>query len=536
MTGEGLGAASRRRMAAILVAVSLASLVSGVLGGRLLRSPAEAAASRRPPPASPIRVPIERRAIAAVVTARGDLGFSDAVSVSVPDPGAVLTEPPPAVGAPIREGDVVVEVSERPVIALTGAVPAYRDLLPGSSGVDVLQLEQALERLHHRPGAVDGTFDSATSAAVRALYHDLGYAPPPPTDAALSRLASARAAAAQASGSDPDAARASARAGLAAAERRADAAVASADAEVTAAEVAERRAESTAADASARLQAAEHGRHPDTGEAPSPEQMAELRDAANAAADAVPVAAAQAEAARRARSATIAEQEAAVADARGAVAAANRAAEAPGADPAGARQELAEAQAAAAGGVPRRELVFAPVLPASVTSVAAALGSRADGEILQISGSRLLVDAGVGAADLERVEVGMSATVDSVDPEVSVSGQVVDVVPARSPAGRGSIGVAVTDPAGTALRGLNVRVRIPIDQTAAPVLAVPVSAVALRPDGSTRIEVERQGRVREVTVRTGLSADGWVEVAAPGADLRVGDLVTVGITSSGRRR
>lgn len=83
--------------------------------------------------------------------------------VSVESP-AVVTIAPPPVGGEVVEGDVVVEVSGRPVFVLEGTAPMYRSLRPGMSGADVVQLQVALARLGYEPDA-DGVFGEATKAS-----------------------------------------------------------------------------------------------------------------------------------------------------------------------------------------------------------------------------------------------------------------------------------------------------------------------------------------------------------------------------------
>ncbi|MFV2109040.1 hypothetical protein [Micromonospora sp. LOL_015] len=75
----------------------------------------------------------------------------------------------------MRSGDVVAEVSGRPVIAMVGHFPAYRDVCPGMSGPDVAQLQRSLQPLYGI--RVDGHFGAATEAAISRLYRRLGYLP-----------------------------------------------------------------------------------------------------------------------------------------------------------------------------------------------------------------------------------------------------------------------------------------------------------------------------------------------------------------------
>jgi hypothetical protein len=79
------------------------------------------------------------------------------------------------------------------------------------------------------------------------------------------------------------------------------------------------------------------------------------------------------------------------------------------------------------------------------------------------------------------------------------------------------------------LRDANVRVTIPVKSTNGKVLAVPVAALSAGPDGSSRIEVLRDGKTELVPVTVGLSADGYAEVRPAGdAKLVAGDQVVVG--------
>nr|BFE72343.1 hypothetical protein GCM10020092_056440 [Actinoplanes digitatis] len=76
----------------------------------------------------------------------------------------------------MRAGDVVIEVSGRPVVALPGVLSTYRDLKPGDDGKDVAQLQRALGRLGlYHDGDDDGHFGAATKSAVRRFYARTGY-------------------------------------------------------------------------------------------------------------------------------------------------------------------------------------------------------------------------------------------------------------------------------------------------------------------------------------------------------------------------
>jgi hypothetical protein len=90
------------------------------------QSPEQAAARAAEPVASWVTAPVERRVLSATVIQRGDVVAEVAVAVEAPtsvEPPAVVTKPAPPVGFEVVEGDVVVEVSGRPVFVLDGSIP-----------------------------------------------------------------------------------------------------------------------------------------------------------------------------------------------------------------------------------------------------------------------------------------------------------------------------------------------------------------------------------------------------------------------------
>src|SRR5690606_9635514 len=104
----------------------------------------------------------------------------------------VLTGRLPAGGSPLAEGDVALEVSGRPAFVLTGHLPMYRGLRPGSTGDDVRQLEEALRRSGFFTATPDRRYDQATATAVGRLYAAAGYPPVGPSPQEQAALASAQ--------------------------------------------------------------------------------------------------------------------------------------------------------------------------------------------------------------------------------------------------------------------------------------------------------------------------------------------------------
>jgi hypothetical protein len=84
------------------------------------------------------------------------------------------------IGDPVSAGTVLYTVDDEPVVALTGAVPLWRNLAEGTAdGEDVRQVETNLAALGYGDGlTVDGEYTAATAAAVEAWESDLGRAAP----------------------------------------------------------------------------------------------------------------------------------------------------------------------------------------------------------------------------------------------------------------------------------------------------------------------------------------------------------------------
>ncbi|MEU0742509.1 peptidoglycan-binding protein [Streptomyces sp. NPDC006134] len=181
--------ARRRRWALAVAGTALALTVGGVLVAGTVKSPAQAAADAGPPRADVLTAPVEHRVLVTSVITRGQVTAEQSLRIK-PQVGAgegvtapVVTRLPVRQGEAVRNGKVLVEVSGRPVIALQGSLPSYRDLRPGASGDDVRQLQTALGRLGHQTGQDrKGFFGAGTKTALAALYAAVGYDPLPAQD------------------------------------------------------------------------------------------------------------------------------------------------------------------------------------------------------------------------------------------------------------------------------------------------------------------------------------------------------------------
>jgi peptidoglycan hydrolase-like protein with peptidoglycan-binding domain len=193
-----------------------------------------------------------------------------------------------------------------------------------------------------------------------------------------------------------------------------------------------------------------------------------------------------------------------------------------------AQDALAEAKFKAGTPLPVSEIVYVKTLPRRVDDVKVERGGTVNGVVMSASGASLVVTLKVDAQTAERLKAGMAASLDLGDgtavaakvKRVTRNGDQYDVVVAPN---------TLTARQLTLLRDANVRVTIPVKSTSGKVLAVPVAALSSGPDGGSRVEVLRDGKVELIPVTVGLSADGYAQVTPSGdAKLTDGDQVVVG--------
>jgi len=406
---------------------------------------------------------------------------------------------------------VLLTASGRPLFVLQGDVPAYRDLVPGLKGDDVRQLEKALSRLGFDPGPTDGVYDRRTSAAVARWYSSRGWEPFGPTRDQLAAIRTLE--------RDEGDARKAAIVAAAAAE----ATQASDPAVVLQSERARVDHANIAAEADlAALIAEEAFINLD------PRQPETARIAAKAKVDLARAAA------RKTRldglaSVRAAEQEAAQFAARSKVAALeNRLTKARAAQLA---SDLASAQQKLGVQVPLDEVVFIPSLPVRVEEVKVPVGATATGTLLTVTDNQLSVDSALPLDSAPLVKPGMPVAIDEQALGVKAKGIVHSV--ATTPGTRGVDGFHIyfevrVDPTSTPLDGFSVRLTIPIKSTQGAVTAVPINALSMTADGTSRVQVKDKETFRYIVVKPGLSADGFVEVAPVNGTLIPGQLVVIG--------
>ena len=181
--------AARRSLIVLTSTIALVS-VAGLTASAWMKSPQERMASSAPPEPTTITAPVQHRVLERLIVVRGGV-TADSVTEVVPSAPAgtkpIVTAVRVKQGEMVKAGSVLFEVGGRPVIAFPGEKPAYRDLRPGSTGADVLQLQSALKSLGH-PVLPDhnGHFGQGTKGALSAYLGELGYSATPtsPDDAA----------------------------------------------------------------------------------------------------------------------------------------------------------------------------------------------------------------------------------------------------------------------------------------------------------------------------------------------------------------
>lgn len=181
--------------------------------------------------------------------------------------------------------------------------------------------------------------------------------------------------------------------------------------------------------------------------------------------------------------------------------------------------------------VPSDEIVFVPRTPVRVNELLADTGEAPRGGLVTVTDLRVVVDGSVPVEQARLIKVGARVVVDEPSLGIEVTGKVTQV--AARPGTHGLDGfhtffrVAVQDPP-PVLVGSSVRLTVPVESTRTARLTIPVSALSLGPDGTSRVQRVENGRTQFVRVRPGFAADGYVVVTARSGALAEGDQVVVG--------
>jgi hypothetical protein len=512
---------SRRQLGALVGSVVLVG-AGGWLAGTQVRSPADAAAAHRAPKAGPVTVGVERRSLTATVVATGSVEFASPRPLSLAGPVGTgssggangegveqrVTKAPVA-GTKVKEGDVLMTVNGRPVLALSGSAPMYRALGPGASGDDVTQLQKALRRIGFDPGSISGTYRQGTAAAVTDWYTSKGYDAQQPSAADQQQLGQ-----------------------LQQAVSAAQETLLTTDADGPAGHGTAGTDTGHETDASTSV---EHSTS-----TPGPDSGTGSNSAAGTGTDAQ---------VRKIQ----------IKSAHKSLDMANAA--------------LSTFQDSYGTKIPAGEVVFFPKLPVRLDKVTVKTGDAPSGQIGTVTSSDLVVQTVVPGSDAKLLRHGMAVevttadgskaagTVDAIGAEAA-SATATDNAEGSAgtgsgstdaaSAGAGSTGAEAPGGSGAGASGSNlaapvqmlislpdpgplagqadasVKVTIEVGASDGKVLTVPLAAIRTSSDGQARVQVRRGGAVSDVQVTVGLSAAGLVEVKPTAETLNQGDEVVVG--------
>jgi len=194
-------------------------------------------------------------------------------------------------------------------------------------------------------------------------------------------------------------------------------------------------------------------------------------------------------------------------------------------------------------------VLFFSTLPVRVDSLAVRRGSQLQGSAMTVSNSRLAIDSSLSVGDAKLVRRGLRVRIEEADLGVRVNGSVSRIASKPGTAPADLAGTTPVDPARTyaevlprsapaSLVGTSVKLSIAVHATKGKVLAVPIGALSVAADGTSRVQVDLgASRTRFVSVTPGLAAQGFVEVTPTGTGkLKVGDRVVVGSGPSSAKK
>jgi hypothetical protein len=447
------------------------------------------------------------RVLSTEIVTRGTarFGLPQAVSI-VPSglkPGAGIFTSLPTENTQLQEGDVPVTVAGRPVFIVQGEVPAFRDLHPGLVGDDVRQLENALQRLGFDPGPADGFYDEQTSVAVAEWYIAAGWEPFGPTNEQLAQIRDLEQELAIATNNQLAAEDAVARAPLMIEAAQADACTANL---LAAADV-----------------AVKTGIRDNVVSDPNSTPQEHIN--ANA----------ELEAAQAAEIASRLEGDLAIQSALDAKRVAERELDMTTEWANQLRSELNTARGRVGVQVPVNEIVFISTLPVRIDQIEVAIGDTASGAMMTVTNNQLAIDSSLPLNEAPLVRSGMAVTIDEPDLGITATGVVAQVADTSGTFGVDGFHVyfeVVVDETPLSLDGFSLRLTIPVETTEGAVMTVPISALSLAADGTSRVQVENNSILDSVIVEPGLSAGGFVEITPIEGTLMPGQMVVIGFENS----
>src|SRR5205807_231056 len=132
--------------------------------------------------------------------------------------------------------------------------------------------------------------------------------------------------------------------------------------------------------------------------------------------------------------------------------------------------------------VPADEVLFFPTLPVRIDDVKLKVGDEANGQVMTVTNSRLVIDSSLSAEDARTVLKDATVAIKASDQNINATGKVTSV--ATQPGTNGvdptkfSVEITPSD-APASLVGASVILTIAVQSTDGAVLAVPVNALAV---------------------------------------------------------
>jgi hypothetical protein len=158
----------------VLLAVILGLGFTAGMVARGFVSPAQQAARAAPPAPSLITARVDYGVLPVQLVLRADVNHGSPITVGAPSKLAgdpVVTSVNVSAGEQITDGQLLGTVAEQPVFVMSGRIPAFRDMVPGTRGVDVLELQRGLASAGYGIGTdAPGFYGPGTAAALRELY------------------------------------------------------------------------------------------------------------------------------------------------------------------------------------------------------------------------------------------------------------------------------------------------------------------------------------------------------------------------------
>lgn len=177
---QARGLRGGRRWWLTLTAVGAVLIAGAFWAGTKATSPAAVARQQAAAPRTVLTAAVVQRRLSETLSVPGRVAPAqvyqvDFGQVNVPGAQPIVTQPPLRQGSVVANGSLVAQVAGRPVFAMLGSTPMYRDITLADQGADVAQLQDDLAALGFPNSDQPGVLGPSTMLAVRAFYRSAGY-------------------------------------------------------------------------------------------------------------------------------------------------------------------------------------------------------------------------------------------------------------------------------------------------------------------------------------------------------------------------